>query len=303
MASLSVAVTTHNRWDLCRDAISSINRLDWFELQVILVDDASTEEVPRQVADEVLSKSGTLIRHSKNEGLSAARNTAIFSSTNQYFSFCDDDDRWSPGLGSRLVSAMDSAPSDVGMAIAINENRKVSCGHLFDDYPRLTELMKAGLTPPVGSQIYRTELLRQVGGYRSEVLSGVDHDLWISLARINPRVAVAWGEPAIVGSSPVRERLTTVEHRRRAGIEKSLAIWREDFCEVFGEPFYQHFVVSYRWYLDYNFFVKSIQKREYLDAGRRAMRAPWLPIEVVKRRWDRIRGRSRCTLFPEFKGM
>ena len=298
---LTICVTTFNRWLDCTKAVHSLlSQPCNANLEIILVDDHSTESIDPLLLKKLLVSGHRYIRHDYNMGLSAARNSAIREAKGHWFSFCDDDDKWSPGLASRLVSSIDSAPADVGMAIALNENRKVSCGHLFEDYPRLTELMKAGLTPPGGSQIYRTELLRQVGGYRPEVLSGVDHDLWISLARIDPRVAVAWGEPAIVGSSPIRERLTTVEHRRRAGIEKSLAIWRDDLFEVFGEQFYKHFVDSYRWYLDYGFFVKGIQKRKYLDAALRAIRSPWLTIELVKRCWDRIRGRSRCTLFPEF---
>jgi len=299
---LSIAVTTYSRWGSCELALRSLVAQVVDGVEVILVDDATGDSAPHDV-DKLIQECGVIsCRHKENMGLSSARNTALENSSANYFSFCDDDDQWPPGLASTLLAAMESAPADVGMAIALSEERKATCGHRFEDYPRLTELMKAGLTPPVGSQIYRTELLRKVGGYRSEVSSGVDHDLWISLARIDPRVAIAWGEPAVVGSCPSRERMTTVEHRRRAGIEKSLEIWRDDLCEVFGERFYRHFVDSYRWYLDYTFFIKGIQKREYLDTALRAVRKPWLPIEVIKRRWDRMRGRSRCTLFPEFKG-
>lgn len=303
MFKLTVAVTTYNRWVDCEKAVSQILNQSDINIVCVVVDDCS-ETLDSRFMNIITESQGiSYVRHESNLGLSASRNTAIRVADSQFFSFCDDDDLWPIGLAARLVSAMESSPDDVGMAIALREEHKETCGDLFENYPRLTELIKAGLTPPVGSQVYRTELLRQVGGYRPKVLSGVDHDLWISLARIDPRVAVAWGEPAIVGSSPVRERLTTVEHRRRAEIEKSLAIWRDDLCEVFGEKFYKHFVESYRRYLDYSFFVKGIQKKEYLDAALRTVRSPWLAIELVRRRWDRIRGRSRCTLFPEFKGM
>lgn len=299
---LTVAVTTYNRWDSCGLAVRSIVEQDIERLDLLLVDDASQDALPTSMSLLIENNGVIFSSHTQNGGLSSARNTALGMASGDLFSFCDDDDQWPRGLASRLIEAMESAPDDVGMAVVLPEERKVSCGQLFEGYPRLSELMKAGLTPPVGSQIYRTELLREVGGYRPEVSSGVDHDLWISLARIDPRVAVAWGEPAIVGADPSRERMTTVEHRRRAGIEKSLAIWRDDLCEVFGEAFYRHFVRSYRWYLDYTFFIKSIQKREYLDTLKRAFRSPWLPLAVLRRRWERIAGRSHCTLFPEFKG-
>lgn len=299
---LTICVSTFNRWPDCTKAVYSLlSQACNTNFQIILVDDHSNESIDPPLFEKLRVSGHRYIRHDYNAGLSAARNSAICEAEGHWFSFCDDDDLWPPGLASRLVSAIDSAPSDVGMAIALSENRKKSCGHLFEDYPRLTDLIKAGLTPPGGSQIYRTELLRKVGGYRPEVLSGVDHDLWISLSCIDPKVAVAWGEPAIIGRSPSRDRMTSVEHRRRAGIEKSLAIWRDELCEVFGEPFYRHFVHCYHRYLDYSFLVNSIQKRDYLNAVHRVVRSPWLTLEVVRRRWDRIRGRTRCTLFPEFK--
>lgn len=300
--NLTIAVTTFNRQEAVVDAVRSVCSQDGVASEVIIVDDASN--IPVRKGEWICDHKCVpkISVHEKNKGLAASRNTAIEQASGEYFSFCDDDDQWPPGLASRLVEGIEAAPDKVGMAVALSEDRKASCGHLFHGYPRLSELMKAGLTPPSGSQIYRTELLRQVGGYRPDVPSGVDHDLWISLARIDPRVAVAWGEPAIVGSCPSRERMTTVEHRRRAGIEKSLAIWRDDLCEVFGESFYNHFVRSYQWYLDYSFFVQSIQKKEFLDTAKRAFRNTKLPIELVKRRLERLSGRSPCTLFPEYRG-
>lgn len=299
---LSLVVSTYNRWKLCEAALNSIFQQRNEHLEVILVDDASPDLMPTSVSSLIEWGCVRFYRHSENSGLSSVRNTALKIASANYFSFCDDDDQWPPGLASKLVEAMESAPDDVGMAIVLSEDRKPSCGHLFDGYPRLTELMMRGLTPPVGSQIYRTDLLRQVGGYRSEITSGVDHDLWISLARVDPRVAVVWAKPAIVGSSPSRERMTTVEQRRRAGIEKSLRIWRDDLCDVFGDAFYHHFLKSYRQYLDYSFFVKSIQKGEYFDSLKRSFLNPSIPYELIKRRWNKLRGRQRCTLFPEFKG-
>lgn len=302
MATLSVAITTYDRWHLLMGALLSIRSQSVDIAEVTIVNDASMDPAPVEVMELAELSNVSIINHEENQGLASARNTAINLSSAKYFSFCDDDDQWPDGLAARLVSAMEFAPDDVGMAIALAPEKKQICGEVFDGYPRLSTLIRKGFTPPVGSQIYRTELIRQVGGYRTEVKSGVDHDLWISLARVDPRVAVAWGEQAIVDGKPSRERMTTVEHRRRAGIEESLKIWQPDICEVFGEAFYHHFVKSYRQYLDYSFFVKSIQKGEYFDALKRSILKPATPYELIKRRWDKLRGRQRCTLFPEYRG-
>lgn len=300
---LTVCVTTLNRWSDCNIAVQSLlAQASNINMQIIVVDDSSTDPINTELFDQLIEKGHKYIRHDKNKGLSAARNTAIREADGYYFSFCDDDDQWPNGLASRLVSAFDSAPESVGMIIALSEKLKANCCHLFQGYPRLTELMRNGLTPPVGSQVYRTGLLRQVGGYRQEVFSGVDHDLWISLSSIDPRVGVSWGEAAVVGNNPSHQRLTTVENRRRAEIDKSLSIWRDNLIDVFGQQFYRHFVFSYNRYLDYSFFVKSFQKREYFDIGLRVIKSPWLFIEVIKRFWNRILGKTRCTLFPKYTG-
>lgn len=302
MSDLSVAVTTHNRWDTCRESIISVGASENVNIEIIVIDDASEYEMPEELSIECSTLTSKVVRHDSNKGLSSARNTALNYATAKYFSFCDDDDKWPKGLANLLVSAMKSAPKDVGMAIVLRPELKRCCGYLFEGFPRLSELMQAGLTPPVGSQIYCANMLRDLGGYRPEITSGVDHDLWVSLARIDPRVAVAWGEPAIVGNDPSKTRMTTVESRRRCGIEKSLIVWRDDLCEVFGEAFYKHFVRSYRWYLDYSFLINSIKKGEYLDVLYRAIKAPKLTCDVLASLYARASNRPRCTLFPAFKG-
>jgi len=298
---LTTAVTTYNRPDSVLQAIQSVCQKNSFDSEVILVDDSSDADISEIVRKNCVDYPLKISVHEENKGLASSRNTAISLASGEYFSFCDDDDQWPLGLSARLVEAMEDAPEGVGMAIALNMNRKKSFEQMFDPFPRLTELMKKGMTPPVGSQIYRTELLKEIGGYRTSVLSGVDHDLWVSLAHIDPRVAVAWGEPAIVGDTPSRSRMTTVEDRRRAGIDKSLNIWRDDLCAVFGNSFYEHFVKSYQQYLEYNFFVQSVRKREYLDSLRRIKNAPWLFKKLINKCWRRMIFKPACTLFPEFR--
>lgn len=299
---LTVCVTTFNRWEQCEQTVRSIMVQNSTDFELILVDDCSSTEIPKGFFEELKISGVIYIRHETNKGLAAARNSAIHAATGEFFAFCDDDDLWPPDFVSRILAGFRDAPSDVGMVLALDDRRKQSCEDLLDGFPVLTTLIRAGFTPPVASQAYKTDLVKRIGGYRTEVSSGVDHDLWISLAQMNPRVAVAWGEPAIVGGSVSRERMTTVEHRRRAGIENSLVVWRAILCDVFGESFYEHFVKSYRRYLDYRFFIQSIQKKEFADTLKRVIAAPWLLFALVKHRWRRIMGHPSCTSFPEYKG-
>ena len=297
---LTVCVTTFNRWEQCHNAVSSIFAQNSNDFELIVVDDCSVKPIPKHFFDELRARGARYLRHDANRGLAAARNSAIQLAKGEFFAFCDDDDQWPPDFVDRILYAFDSNSCDFGIVLALDVKRKRQCKSLFDSATNLTALMRAGFTPPVASQAYKTELLREIGGYRTEVSSGVDHDLWVSLARTDPKVAVSWGEPAKVSASPFRDRMTTVELRRRAGIEKSLSIWRSDLCDVFGIDFFDYFVKSYQRYLDYNFFVKSMQRGELLDAATRVIKNPYLLTRLLIRKIRKIFRTVDCSTFPKY---
>ena len=52
----------------------------------------------------------------------------------------------------------------------------------------LKNLIKKGFTPPVASQFYNLSILKEINGYNKNVNSGVDHDLWIRLAKVGVNI-------------------------------------------------------------------------------------------------------------------
>ncbi|AFZ45122.1 glycosyl transferase family 2 [Halothece sp. PCC 7418] len=297
---LTVCITTFNRWYSCLKTLQSVCSQMQEGLEIILVDDCSLQTMPKEVNDFIQTNNIIYVRHQHNKGLASARNTAIELASGEYFAFCDDDDAWPPHFASRLLSVLEDSPSDVGIALALPSIFNQAWQKIFSDYPKLTDLLLQGITPPVSSQAYQTKILRDVGGYDPKIQSGVDHDLWLSLAKINPRVGVTWGSPAITNTDPKANRMTTVEEKRRTKIAKSLNIWRPKIIEVFGESFYQHFYNSYQQYLDYTFFKKSLQKGEFLKAAKKAFN--WRVLSLGgQRAFNKVIGYKRCNLFPAYK--
>ena len=92
---MSVVVPTFNRAQLIGRSLRSILNQTHEEFEVIVVDDASTDETE----DEVKTFSDSrvrYIRHDENQGPSATRNTGIRSAENEYIAFLDSDDEWLP---------------------------------------------------------------------------------------------------------------------------------------------------------------------------------------------------------------
>jgi FkbM family methyltransferase len=94
---VSVIIPTHNRASLLREAVSSVfaqeGRGDLFDLEVIVIDDASSDATSAIVQDFPGLR---YLRFTVNKGPSAARNAGIAASTGKYIAFLDDDDLWFP---------------------------------------------------------------------------------------------------------------------------------------------------------------------------------------------------------------
>lgn len=92
---VSVIIPTHNRVNLLKRAIQSVLDQSYRNLEIIIVDDVSKDNI-RKVVDEFNDSRIRYIRHDSNRGGSAARNTGIRAASGEYVAFLDDDDEWAP---------------------------------------------------------------------------------------------------------------------------------------------------------------------------------------------------------------
>jgi glycosyltransferase involved in cell wall biosynthesis len=302
MKELSVCITTFNRKELLGRALASVAQQQNIELEIIIVDDCSSDGTQEMVEQTLRPKDARIryLRHETNQGLAAARNTAIAHAEGDWFAFCDDDDQWPANFARNLLRSGQINPCSqvlLGMPCPTCE----ACLNLFSTAKPLRTLMLAGIAPPVASQFYQTAMLKKCGGYNSRIRSGVDHDLWVTLAESeNPLVSVATGNTAIVGKEPGRQRMTTQEEKRRARIKESLEVWEPHIKAAFGDAFYQHFVSSYQIHLDTGFFIKDVQSKRYLSAFLR-LNNPVTRGWLIRRLFGIKSSPSHCGAFPPFQ--
>ena len=93
--AVSVVIPTYRRPHLVARAIHSVLRQTLQDFEIIVVDDASadnTEEIVRGLGDARVR----YVRHPRNRGLPASRNTGIEEARGRYIAFLDDDDEWLP---------------------------------------------------------------------------------------------------------------------------------------------------------------------------------------------------------------
>jgi glycosyltransferase involved in cell wall biosynthesis len=115
---VSVVVPSYNRPDVLLESLSSIEDQTYDDIEVVVVDDASSTPV-EEVLDGFRSDFPyplTVIRHDTNKGASAARNTGIQESEGEFVAFLDDDDMWEKGKMKKQVDRLHRAGDDAGVA-------------------------------------------------------------------------------------------------------------------------------------------------------------------------------------------
>jgi glycosyltransferase involved in cell wall biosynthesis len=95
MRPVSVVVPVYNRSADLRRAVRSVLTQSYADLELIVIDDASTEDIGR-VLEDIQDSRLRLIRKPVNQGAASARNTGIEAASGRFIAFLDSDDEWLP---------------------------------------------------------------------------------------------------------------------------------------------------------------------------------------------------------------
>ena len=88
---ISIVIPTYNRIEETHKALASIEKQTYKNYEIIIVDDHS--EIPFKYKDTPFNGLN-IIRHPKNLGAAAARNSGIMAAQGEYIAFLDSDDEW-----------------------------------------------------------------------------------------------------------------------------------------------------------------------------------------------------------------
>jgi GT2 family glycosyltransferase len=180
-------VRSGERW--LNDAVASVLSQTLAELELIIVDDGSSDGVARQI--EALASRDRRIRVCRQDrlGLVAALNKGLSLARAPLLARLDADDLAHQQRLERQVKFL-AEHAGVGVVGTWTIEIDASGGHLKTRRPpcdpeALRQLLSRG-NPFVHSSIMgRTELLRALGGYRAAFEAAEDYDLWLRVAEVS----------------------------------------------------------------------------------------------------------------------
>ena len=178
---LSVIIPAYNVEDFIVPAIHSVLTQSLNDLEVIVVNDGSTDATEARVqgiADERVH-----LIYRENGGLSAARNTGIRAAGGRYIALLDGDDVWLPGYAARHVSALDTDPTlgiSYNYLAYIDEQGEPTGQFLISRKacPSLEELICRNHIGS-GNVVVRRQCFEQAGLFDERLRACEDIEMWI----------------------------------------------------------------------------------------------------------------------------
>ena len=118
---VSVIVPVYNVEKYISECLDSIVNQTYKNLQIILVDDGSTDNSGK-ICDEYAKKDSRItVVHQENQGAGAAKNTSLDLIKGEYFSIIDSDDYIDLSMYVKMVSLMEQYDSDIAQCLLINK--------------------------------------------------------------------------------------------------------------------------------------------------------------------------------------
>jgi glycosyltransferase involved in cell wall biosynthesis len=182
---VSVVIPAYNRPEMTLRAVeSALGQRPLPPAEVIVVDDCSTDDTGRVAADA----GARVIRHERNQGEGASRNTGVAAAEQPWIGLLDSDDEWLPGLLATLWPLREGRVLVAGAAMwrgpGPDEMRYAGpVGWRARTLRSPTALVYPENFLPASGVLVRADVLRSVGGYNPALKFGADLDLWLRVLR------------------------------------------------------------------------------------------------------------------------
>jgi glycosyltransferase involved in cell wall biosynthesis len=173
---------------MLRAAITSVLNQTFHNFEIIVVDDASTDDTSK-VVQAFNDKRIKYIRHESNRQEAGARNTGVRNAGGEYIGFLDDDDEWLPNKLEKQMELFAKSPEIVGgiytgfVKIEKSTGKTIAQiipskrGDIFRD------MISQNWVATPSTVVLRRKCFEQVGLFDENIVFGPDYDMWFRISK------------------------------------------------------------------------------------------------------------------------
>lgn len=177
---ISIIITFYNLAPYVKQAIKSCFRQDYSNIEIILINDGSTDLESIKTLNQLKAKYASKINFidQPNRGVAAARNRAIKTSKGELICCLDADDILNPTYISQAVNLLQSDPK-IGIVGSWTKTFGTSTYLWKTKEADLASIIAENSLPI--SSVFRKKCWQQVKGYDTKMSGYQDWDFWISI--------------------------------------------------------------------------------------------------------------------------
>ncbi|MEM6590712.1 MAG: glycosyltransferase [Cyanobacteria bacterium P01_C01_bin.73] len=184
--SISVIIPAFNSENHIHSALESVVNQTYQPKEVIVIDDASTDNTANLVLEQYPSVN--LIQLRENGGAARARNKGLSVASGELIAFLDSDDQWLPNYLETQINALAGAPDAVlvvcdYLAVKRNGSEITISTKPLSIYPDLTHhLLVYNFIPTMSLVVLRKKMLPETSPLREDLKIAHDFDLYLRLS-------------------------------------------------------------------------------------------------------------------------
>lgn len=307
-ARISAVITAYNSEAFIAEAINSVLKQSRVVDEIVVVDDGSTDNTRRVVAD--FADEGIKFIQQHNLGAGAARNKGIRETSGEFIAFLDADDIWLEDKTRLQVTHLTTHP-EVGLVSGFSrwwnvakDTERVSGAVPKNMNTLRREILVRNVIGNPSMTMVRRSALAEVGLFDERIRWGQDWELWMRIVERFDAAVIA--QPVTIyrwhrdNLSHIRrwERLLSYWNVSRSAIRKSRPAWRRPwlwarswsnftyrramYAIQYNFPRWRHIWYAVSAFMVYPFestrekfsaVVRSLFGDQMYEAGKRAVRS------------------------------
>lgn len=236
---VTVYIPTHNRLGLLKRALSSIKEQTYQDIQVIVVNDGSSDGTKEFLNDFIKQNNvnNIIVFHNeKPKGACYSRNIAIENADGYYITGLDDDDYFLPNRIENFIAYANLLDTYSCISSAIVQVDNDVKKKVYFNHKNIINKDSLRYKNSVGNQVFTyTQRLKDLGGFDNNLKSCQDYDMWI-------RLVLHYGNIYNNGCEDYYMDVSCEHGRISTSAKRGLGI--KSFCD------------KHKYFLDRNAFVK-----------------------------------------------
>lgn len=188
---VSVIVTTFNRKDKLKDAITSILDQTYNNFEILVIDNFSNYDI-KKLIQEFNDTRIILVQNENNGNYVVNRNLGIKKSKGDFIAFCDDDDYWLKHKLTEQIQIFKDSEDNKNLGLVYSKCFVLGPKGIYRVGPRApmyngNVFYRMLLIPsvPILTAVVRKQVFNKIGLFNEDksILCQEDNDFWIRLSK------------------------------------------------------------------------------------------------------------------------